>query len=490
MSALLIILALTPLFLFIIYVKQKYAYWARRNVPFLKPHFPYGNFEALDRKSIADVAREAYEEMKNRGPFYGAYFFLQPLITITDPDLIKMVLIKDFNTFPDRGLYFNERDDPLSAHMFAIEGNKWRSLRQRLSPTFTSGKMKMMFPTLAAVGDQFSAFLDEEIGSGKVVEVKDFMAKFTTDIIGSCAFGIECNSFKDPHGRFRQFGKMVFETPVHGSLVRFALKSFPEISRRLRIKALHEEASKFFYGVVEDTVKYREKNGVERKDFLSLLIDMKKDGVDFTMDEIAANSFIFFGAGFETSSSNQTFCLYELARNPECQDKARQSVLDALRNHGGMTYDAACDMQYLDQCINETLRLYPSVPVLERRAFQDYKIPGHDVVIPKGMKINIPAYAIQRDERFYPDPDVFNPDRFHQKEVAKRHICTFIPFGEGPRICIGLRFGMMQSRVGLATILSKFRISICSETANPLEYSSKTSVLIPKEGLWLRVDPL
>lgn len=138
----------------------------------------------------------------------------------------------------------------------------------------------------------------------------------------------------------------------------------------------------------------------------------------------------------------------------------------------------------------ETLRLYPSVPVLERRAFQDYKIPGHDVVIPKGMKINIPAYAIQRDERFYPDPDVFNPDRFHQKEVAKRHICTFIPFGEGPRICIGLRFGMMQSRVGLATILSKFRISICSETANPLEYSSKTSVLIPKEGLWLRVDPL
>lgn len=99
-------------------------------------------------------------------------------------------------------------------------------------------------------------------------------------------------------------------------------------------------------------MKYREKNGVERKDFLSLLIDMKKDGVDFTMDEIAANSFIFFGAGFETSSSNQTFCLYELARNPECQDKARQSVLDALRNHGGMTYDAACDMQYLDQCIN------------------------------------------------------------------------------------------------------------------------------------------
>lgn len=139
---------------------------------------------------------------------------------------------------------------------------------------------------------------------------------------------------------------------------------------------------------------------------------------------------------------------------------------------------------------SETLRLYPSVPVLERRAFRDYKIPGHDVVIPKGMKVQVPAFAIHRDERHYPDPEVFDPDRFHPEEVAKRHICTFLPFGEGPRICIGLRFGMMQSRVGLATILSKFRFSTCSKTLIPLEYSSKSFILIPREGLWLRVEPL
>ena len=112
------------------------------------------------------------------------------------------------------------------------------------------------------------------------------------------------------------------------------------------------------------------------------------------------------------------------------------------------------------------------------------------MIIPKGMKVQIPAFAIQRDEQYFPDPKVFNPDRFHPDEMAKRHLCTFLSFGEGPRICIGLRFGMLQSRVGLATVLSKFRISPCPRTAIPLEFSVKSGLLQPKEGLWLKVEPL
>lgn len=112
------------------------------------------------------------------------------------------------------------------------------------------------------------------------------------------------------------------------------------------------------------------------------------------------------------------------------------------------------------------------------------------MVIPKGMKVHIPAFAIHRDEQHYPNPDVFDPDRFRPEEVVNRHICAFLPFGEGPRICIGLRFGMMQSRVGLATILSKFKFSVCPKTVIPLEYSVASIVLQPKGGLWLKVEPL
>ncbi|XP_055623801.1 cytochrome P450 6a9-like [Toxorhynchites rutilus septentrionalis] len=486
----LVILLVTPIILLVVYVKQRYSFWSRQKVPFIEPLFPLGSFQNVHNKSFADISREQYNQMKDRGPFHGLYFLLQPLVAITDLDLIKTVTIKDFNYFPDRGVFHNPKRDPLSAHLFSIEGNKWRTLRARLTPTFTSGKMKMMFPTLAAVGDNFSAFLVKTVAEGRELEIKDYVARFTTDVIGSCAFGIECNSFEDPNSQFRKFGGLIFDKPRHSQPVRLFLKLFPEVGRRLGMKSLRDEPSQFFGRLVKDTVDYREKNNITRKDFMSLLIELKNTGGQLTIDEVAAQAFIFFGAGFETSSSNQTFCLYELALNQECQEKARKCVQEALKKHGGLTYEAVSDMAYLDQCIKETLRLYPSLPVLERKTVQNYRIPDSDVVIPKGMKVQIPVFAIHRDEQYYPNPEVFDPDRFCPDEVVKRHICSFLPFGEGPRACIGLRFGMMQSRVGLATILSNFKFNICPKTAVPLQYSASANVLQPKEGLWLKVEPL
>lgn len=347
----LVFLLITPLILLIAYVKRRYSYWARQQVPFIEPRFPYGSFHNVGNEAPADVSRKQYIEMKDKGPFHGLFFILQPLITITDLDLIRTIIIKDFNYFPDRGVYHNEKNDPLSAHLFSIEGNKWRSMRARLTPTFTSGKMKMMFPTLAAVGDNFSAFLEKTVGEGRELEVKDYMARFTIDVIGSCAFGIECNSFEDPNSQFRKFGGLVFDTPRHSQPMRLFLRLFPDVGQRLGIKSLRDEPSQFFSDLVKDTVNYREKNSITRKDFMSLLIELKNSDGQLTIDEIAAQAFIFFAAGFETSSSNQTYCLYELALNQECQEKARKCVQDAIKKHGGITYDAACDMQYLDQCI-------------------------------------------------------------------------------------------------------------------------------------------
>ncbi|XP_055592502.1 cytochrome P450 6a2-like [Uranotaenia lowii] len=474
----------------IAYVKKKYSYWANYNVPYLEPEFPFGNFKEANHISMADMSTKQYRLMKDKGPFFGMYFFLRPLIMVTDLDLIKTILIKDFSFFPDRGTFFNHKDDPISAHLFAVEGNYWRTLRTKLTPTFTSGKMKLMYPTLKAVGNNFADFLEQVVDQGKELEVKDCMARLTVDIIGSCAFGIECNSFSDPDSRFRKFGTQVFDKPRHRGLVRLFLRLFPEVGRSLRIKAVHDDASDFFRGIVKDTVEYRQQNGSTRKDFLNLLLELKHSEVPLSMDEIAAQSFIFFIAGFETSSSNQTYCLYELALNQDCQDKARKCVKQAIEKHGGLTYEAVCDMAYLDQCINETLRLYPSVPVLERKAFKDYKMPNSKAIIPKGMKVQIPAFAIHRDESIYPNPMVFDPDRFSPEEVANRHPCAFLPFGEGPRICIGLRFGMLQSRVGLATVLNSYRVTPCSKTTIPLEYSSTAAVLQPKGAVWLRFEPL
>uniref|UniRef100_A0A8D8I808 Cytochrome P450 6a9 n=2 Tax=Culex pipiens TaxID=7175 RepID=A0A8D8I808_CULPI len=222
--------------------------------------------------------------------------------------------------------------------------------------------MKMMFPTIMGVAGQFRELLLGVVGSGGEVEMKEILARFTTDVIGTCAFGLECNSLHDSDAAFRRMGRKVMEPPPGRLFVVILAQQFRKIARALRVKTIDTDVSQFFMNAVRETVEYREKNRVERNDFMNLLIKMKngqviEDGtiVDtegLTLEEIAAQAFVFFLAGFETSSTAMTYCLYELASNPELQQKARDDVLKTIKKHGSLTYEAAHDMHYIEMCIN------------------------------------------------------------------------------------------------------------------------------------------
>lgn len=120
--------------------------------------------------------KENYEKFKKHR-FHGIYIFHQPLLLINDPELIRHVLIKDFNKFRDRGLYYNEKVDPLSGHLFLLPGEKWRKLRAKLSPTFTSGKLKQMFPLIQEIGDELIKVCEKTIAEGDIIEFKDLIAR-------------------------------------------------------------------------------------------------------------------------------------------------------------------------------------------------------------------------------------------------------------------------------------------------------------------------
>lgn len=274
------------------------------------------------------------------------------------PELIKNILVKDFHYFTDRGMYYNEKDDPLSANLFSIGGNKWKRLRSKLTPTFTTGKMKMMFETLLVCTDQLIEAMDWYCTQSKPVDIKEILGCFTTDIIGSCAFGIECNSFKDPNSAFRKHGRDIFAVSKFRALRNTIAFSFPNVSRALGVKSLKPEEAEFFLNVVKETIEYREKNNFIRNDFMQLLIDLKqesiKDGHEpLTFEEIAAQAFVFFVAGFETSSTTMAFCLYELSINQDIQQKVREEIESVLKKYDGkLTYDAVMDLKYMDQVID------------------------------------------------------------------------------------------------------------------------------------------
>ncbi|KAB0805037.1 hypothetical protein PPYR_02007 [Photinus pyralis] len=476
-----------------VYFKWNFTYWKRRKVPFINPSIPFGTAEnPFARKEyIGHRIQKYYTNFKAKGwNHVGLYFFSSPSYLPIHPDYIRNIMSKHFRYFTDRGTYANEKGDPLSAHLFNLEGEKWGKLRKKLTPTFTSGKIKLMFPTLV----RCSETLVKAIGKSNPIEAKELLGCFTTDVIGSCAFGVECDSFANPDSEFRRYGKSVFTTVIKGQTLASAIAMVnPGLAQWLNIKLIPNHITQFFMKLVHDTVSYRETNALNRRDFMQILIDLKNSKSDddrLSIEEMAANTFVFFLAGFETSSTTMAFCLYELAKNPAIQDTLRQEISAIVEKHQAVTYEAVTEMKYLSQVLDETLRKYPPAPLIPRVCVEDYQIPGSDATIGKGTRIYIPVFALHHDPEYFPNPEEFVPARFSDENSIQRHPYVYLPFGEGPRICIGARFGLMQAKVGLIALLRKFAFRLHEKTGSSLQFDPTNLIPTAKDGIWLNAREL
>lgn len=358
---------------FVIYVKWRQSYWQRRGVVFLEPEFFFGSTRNVISSKISsgNAVLERYNKAKKLStPYIGFYRFMSPILFIVDPVLIKHVMVIDFNYFMDRGMYHHP-DDVLTMNLVRMEGRKWRELRTKLTPTFTSGKMKMMFETFAEKSEILKDVVGEYADKTEAMNVKEVLARFTTDIIASCGFGIECNSLTEPSNEFRRYGKKALESNYR----RFFFLVLPtSLLHGIGIKLNTDDVSDFFSSIVKQTIKTREDNNIVRKDFMNLMLQLKNetfssenalfDNQDeikkpLSESEIIGQCFIFFLAGYETSSTAMTFACLELAQNVQIQEKLRNEIVEVLQRHDGkITYDAIMDMPYLDKVINGKLSYY------------------------------------------------------------------------------------------------------------------------------------
>lgn len=351
-----------------VFIKYSHGYWAKRGVPFIKPSIFFGSMKntILQKLTLGEEALNWYNEYKAKGCRYiGLYFFHQAIFMPIDREIVKNMLGKDFDHFFNRGTYCNEEDDPLSAHLFALEGMKWKQLRQKLTPTFTSGRLRKMFQTLVDCTEELKDCLDSSVEKSEAIDIKRVLVQYTTDVIGSCAFGIECNSFKNPDSDFLKTGERIFAPPTFERMKQFVAFLNPSLAKKLKMRIINQKVDAFFRNLVKETVEYRENNNVTRNDFMQLLIQLKNKGVvdesetteessntKLSINEVAAQAFLFFLAGFETSSTTMTFCLYELAKNPEIQERARQDIVNTLKKHDGkLTYDSVMSMHYMERVI-------------------------------------------------------------------------------------------------------------------------------------------
>ncbi|KAF5285130.1 hypothetical protein FQA39_LY16819 [Lamprigera yunnana] len=481
------------------YFKWTFHFWKRFNVPYVEPSIPFGTSENPFGRSeyIGYRIKKRYDEFKAKGHKHGGlYFFTNPVYLPVHVDYIKNVMAKDFRYFTDRGVYCNERSDPLTANLFFLAGERWKVIRNKLAPTFTQSKIKMMFSSLIKCGDELKAIMDVVCSKQEEFEVKKISSYYTIDVIGSCAFGLDINSFSNPQNEFVKHGNSFWSglTELRSFSIILSLVN-PKLAHFLNVQTMPKDITSFFMQLVKDTVEYREKKNFSRKDFMQIMIDLKKGkSVEngFTVQEMAAQSFAFFVAGYDTSSTTISLCLYEMAKHNYIQEKARHDILNSLEKyHGEMTFESVTDMTYLDQVIDETLRKYPPVGIMTRVCVEDYTIPDdHDVTIKKGTKVAIPIYAVHHDPEYYPNPDIFDPERFSEENINSRPLFSYLPFGAGPRICTGLRIGLLQVKIALIAFIGNFEFSVNPRTREPLDFENANFALQAKGGIWLNVSEL
>ncbi|KAJ9594230.1 hypothetical protein L9F63_014390 [Diploptera punctata] len=478
------------------YFTRNFNFWRDLGVKSVKP-VPYlGSIKdvALRKVSVGFFLYDVYKKYRSE-PCVGIYSFNKPVLVAIDNELVKKVLVKDAQVFLDRTLRLDEKKDPLGAkNLFMMRGEKWKHMRNNLSPTFTSGKMKNMFYLMEACAKELDNYLDNATADGSPVEVKETMARFTTDVIASCAFGIDSNSLKNPNSEFRAELRKVFETTPLKAIRGLLSIFFPLLLKVITIKAIDDNTMNFVRNTLWNTAK--EKHEILRNDFLDNLRELRnkvkndKEGPLSKLedDDYAAQAFSFLLAGFETSSTTMSFTLYELALHPEIQNKLREEISQVLQKHNNqVTYEAIQEMKYLDMVVNETLRKYPPLPFLDRKSATNCEFPAPTgrgtITIPAGTGIYIPLLGLHYDPKYYPEPDKFDPERFTDENKRNRPGYTYMPFGEGPRLCIGMRFGLMQTKIGLIHMLTRYELEPCKETKIPLVLNKKAFMLQSVGGI-------
>ncbi|XP_060066284.1 cytochrome P450 3A11-like isoform X2 [Ylistrum balloti] len=429
-------------------------------------------------------------------------------LVVADKEMAREILVKQFNNFPDRRSLEGFNGD-IDNSLLVTKGEQWKHDRSIISPTFSSGKIRKMAPLIQKSCETLIETCRNAMKSGNdgQVEIKELFGGYTMDVISSTAFGIHIDSQGNPDDPFIRHAKRLFDFTIMGTWILLAML-FPPIKHiliRCGIYALPRDSMDYFRQFTSRLIEERKRNKKEgRSDFLQLMIDSQEEsqapeggesstdpkesktklkGMSF--EGILANAEVFFVAGYETTSVTLTMLAYNLATNPDCQERLRQEIEEEIGSKM-IDYDNIQKLHYLDMCLSETLRIYPPALRIERTCIKTTKVK--DITIPAGMVVTIPVYAMHHDPDVWDKPDVFNPERFSASEKANHDPFDYIPFGYGPRNCIGMRLALLKAKMATAYIIRSFRLCVGSRTDIPPKMDD--SVNLKPISSWLKMEEI
>ncbi|XP_067000520.2 cytochrome P450 6j1 [Anabrus simplex] len=495
---------ITVISIIYVYFTWTYDYWKDRNVPFEKPKFFFGNFKDVFfvKKTVGDLMVELYRKLDGN-PYVGVYRFLTPAVLVRDPDLIKAILIKDFQSFERNARSIDEKMDPLLARNPSFNsGEKWEKMRSQLTPSFMSGKMRPLLSLIQEVATDMLKYVQDVAPSSRPdgIEVKELACKFTTDVVDTCVFGISGQSFKNQDADMQRMRRSILTSQFKKNFQYFITLIFPWTNKFLKARLINPDVADYYRGVIKKVVEYRTSNSIVRQDYLQQLLQQKsktvEDGSKYTDEDVTGHAMMFLVEGIEPSSITLSFLLYEMAMNSDIQTKLREELHAAMeRSDEPLNYDTIMGLPYLNMVFLETLRKHPPVLLLEKLCTQPYELPilpggTEPVLLEPGTLVLLPAKALHHDHKYFPQPHIFDPERFSEGRRNTIPRFAYLPFGEGPRLCLGRRFAELQIKVGVASIILHYDIKRTVKTPDPVVQDPDHFFATAKDGLWLDFQKL
>jgi len=464
MELLWLALVLLLLFLLYKYSTRTHGTLERLGMPVIRPLPLVGS---VPRPWAVVAALEDQKNANKYGGVWGQYEGCTPQVFIADVEMMKRVMIKDFDHFADRPI--DVFDFELGRDMLDfLSGERWKTVRALISPALSSGaKLKAMMPTLQQCAEDACTRLETKMKQDPVIRVKDDVyGPLVLDVMAQFSFGLKVPDIDDKTNPFVKMASAFGDSFDTESVMAGVMTFFPTLSNYM-LKKMFVPTLKYAKNVLRKSIKERRAEGIDRPDLVGVLMDAidnkvpTKEFRDLNIDEelILLQGAEMLMAAYDTTGTTLALTTCQLALHPDMMARVVEEV-DAV---GELTYDSVNQqLPLLEAVMQETMRVTPLVVRHFRLCVKDWEYDN--VRIPAGTQVLIPVMPFHMDADVFPDPERFLPDRWLGEGGRQLGQYHWMPFGLGPRVCPGMRLATLEVKYVLAYILKRFRIGATEKT--------------------------